>query len=337
MTNATLRVTDRNPEFDPTDIRGAASSDPETRGNGRERVLKSKKYPSQTGADSRTCATCGQDIPQDERQCPFCAHTRVSETPADDQDDSSFSECTFGRVVLALVKAKTNYHARALGAAAFSVSDSIASGEDVSHGTVKCRAAFGTEPAPTLTKGWPELPTETTIDEEIGQALLETADEQTNWDGDDIQPRIYLEDGSPVTDRSEFQRLTDEFRQDDGTYWLVPGVVQRHHARSEPETVGIEFYCRQCDAVTGHESHGLDGFECHSHRDRLIWTCRECGQHRHEPEQDSDTEETTGYEHLPDGVSPEDIHGNEPDFQEQEFQDQISAYRERHSFFPWER
>jgi len=337
MTTATKRVTGRNPEYDPADILGAASSDPETRGNGRERVLKSTKYPDRTEDDARTCRTCGQDIPRDERQCPFCAHTGLSETSFDDQDSSPLGEWTFGRVVLALVEADTTFHARALGAAAFSVSDSIASGGDVSHGTVKCRAAFESDPASILTKGWPKLPTETTIDEEPGQALLETADEQTDWDGSDIQPRIYLEDGSPVTDRSEFQQLIAEFRQDDGTYWLVPGVVQRHQARAEPGIVGIEFYCRQCSAVTGHESHGLDGFEGHSYLDRMIWTCRDCGQPRHEPEQDLDTEETTGYEHLPDGVSPEDIHGDEPDFQEQELQDQISAYRERNGFFPWER
>jgi RNase P subunit RPR2 len=332
-----MRVTDRNPEYDPADIRGSASPDPESRGNGRERVLESCRYPSEPEDAIRTCATCGKSIPRNERQCPFCAHTSVSETPADDQDDSPLGEWTFGRVVLALVEANTDFHARALGAAAFSVSDSIASGGDTSHGTVKCRAAFGSEPASTLTKGWPELPTETTIDEDRGQALLETADEQTDWDKSDVQPRIYLEDGSPVTNHSEFQQLTDEFRQDDGTYWLVPGVVQRHQARSELGTLGVEFHCRQCGAVTGHELHGLDGFECHSHCDRLIWTCRECGQHRHEPEQEDDTDESTGYEHLPDGVSPEDIHGDEPDFQEQEFQDQIEAYRERYGLFPWER
>ncbi len=337
MTNATMRVTDRNPEYDPADIRGSANSDPKARGNGQERVLESRGYPSEPEDASRTCATCGKDIPRDERQCPFCAHTSVSETPADDHDDSSFGEWTFGRVVLALVEANTTFHARALGAAAFSVSDSIASGEETSHGTVKCRAAFGSEPASTLTKGWPELPTETTIGEDPGQTLLETADEQTDWDGDDVQPRIYLEDGSPVTNRSEFHRLRGEFRQDDGTYWLVPGIVQRHQARSELGTLGVEFHCRQCGAVTGHESHGLDGFECHSHLDRMIWTCRECGQHRHEPEQEDDSEEVTGYEHLPDGVSPEDIHGDEPDFQEQAFHDQIEAYRERHGSFPWER
>ncbi len=64
MTNATKRVTDRNPEYDPADIRGAASSDPETRGNGRERVLESTKYPDRTEDDARTCSTCGQDIPR---------------------------------------------------------------------------------------------------------------------------------------------------------------------------------------------------------------------------------------------------------------------------------
>ncbi|EMA25189.1 MULTISPECIES: hypothetical protein [Haloarcula] len=337
MTNATIRVTDRNPEYDPEDIRGSASSDPESKGNGRERILESRGYPSEPEDASRTCATCGKDIPRDERQCPFCAHTSVSETPTNDDSDGPFGEWTFGRVVLALVEANTTFHARALGAAAFSLSDSIASGEDTSHGTVKCRAAFGSEPATNLTKGWPELPTETTIDEDRGGALLETADEQTDWDGDDVQPRIYLEDGSPVTDRSEFQRLKDEFQQDDSTYWLVPGIVQRHQARSELGTLGVEFHCRQCGAITGHESHGLDGFECHSHLDRMIWTCRECGQHRHEPEREDDTEEATDYEHLPDGVSPEDIHGDKPDFQEQEFQDQIEAYRERHGIFPWER
>ncbi|MUV51302.1 hypothetical protein GJ630_17205, partial [Haloarcula sp. CBA1122] len=129
MTNATKRVTDRNPEYDPADIRGAASSDPETRGNGRERVLDSTGYPDRTEDDARTCRTCGQGIPRDERQCPFCAQTGISEIPADDQDSSPLGEWTFGRVVLALVEANTDFHARALGAAAFSVSDSIASGE----------------------------------------------------------------------------------------------------------------------------------------------------------------------------------------------------------------
>ena len=46
MTTATKRVADRNPEYDPADIRGAASSDPETRGIGRERVLESTAIPT---------------------------------------------------------------------------------------------------------------------------------------------------------------------------------------------------------------------------------------------------------------------------------------------------
>ena len=51
---------------------------------------------------------------------------------------------------------------------------------------------------------------------------------------------------------------------------------------------------------------------------------------------DSEEPIATGYEHLPDNVSPEDIHGDEPDFEKREFHAQIEGYREQHGRFPWE-
>ncbi len=69
--------------------------------------------------ETRTCRTCEEDISRDEHYCSFYAQTGVLETPSDDQDTSPLGEWTFGRVIFALVEANTDFHARALGAAAF--------------------------------------------------------------------------------------------------------------------------------------------------------------------------------------------------------------------------
>ena len=123
-------VTDRNPEHDPADIRGAARSDPNAADSDTDEDIPGN-YP--THADGReranTCATCQQEIPDGRSKCPHCASNTVREPS--DGDDTAVDEWTFGRVVVAVVPGNSTYHARALGASAFTVSDSIATGSDV--------------------------------------------------------------------------------------------------------------------------------------------------------------------------------------------------------------
>jgi rubredoxin len=327
-------VTDRNPDFDPADIRGAARSDPGAEPGDDESVPGN--YPTHHDGRDRanTCATCWQEIPEGQIKCPHCASEQISES-TNDEESAPLQEWSFGRVAVAVVSGNSTYHARAMAAAAFGVSDAIAMGPDVSRGEVKLRAAFETAPARHLTDGWPELPSEASLDESSGEMLFETAVDQTDWDGEG-EPRLYREDGQPVTTRDELETLQDEIEAADEQYWVVPGIVQRYAAMPDPEDIDDPLYCVSCAQVTGHDAVGKDGIAGHPPRRRTIWACKTCGQPRHEPQRDSDTPAHTGYEHLPDDVSPEDIHGDEPDFEAREFQSQIEAYRERYGCFPWE-
>jgi len=318
-------MTDPRPEYDPEEIRGAARSDPQPE---TEEVLDGDSvagnYP--THADGReranTCATCWQQIPKGRIKCPHCASNDISESSPSD-GDRTVQQWSFGRVVVAVVPGNSTYHARALGASAFEVSDSVATGPDVSHGEVKLRAAFETVPASHLTDGWPDLPPEAPVAEPDGTTLFETAVEETDWDGVG-EPRIYREDGRPVTTRGELESLRAEIDAAEEQHWVVPGIVQRHAASPDPEDIDEPLYCVGCAAITGHDAVGKDGFEGYSHYRRTIWACRSCGQPRHEPERDSDSSESVGYEHLLDDISPGEIHSNEPDFQEREFHTQIN-------------
>ena len=335
MTSTNECVTDRNPDFDPADIRGAARSDPES-GDTDDEGLPGNYPTHRDGRDrANTCATCWQAIPDGQIKCPYCANNTVRESSTDDYS-TALQEWSFGRVVVAVVPGNSMYHARALGASAFNVSDAIATGADVSHGEVKLRAAFDTAPARHLTDGWPDLPPEARLDESSGETCFETAVDQTDWDGEG-EPRLYREDGQPVTTRDELETLQDEIEATDEQYWVVPGIVQRYAAMPDPEDIDDPLYCVSCAQVTGHDAVGKDGIAGHPHCRRTIWACKTCGQPRHEPQRDSDTPAHTGYEHLPDDVSPEDIHGDEPDIGESEFRTQIDAYRERHGHFPWEK
>jgi hypothetical protein len=183
--------------------------------------------------------------------------------------------------------------------------------------------------------GWPDLPSEASLDESSGERCFQPAVDQTDWDVES-EPRLYREDGQPVTARDELEALQDEIEAADEQYWVVPGIVQRYAAMPDPEDIDEPLYCVSCPQVTGHDAVGKDGIAGHPHRRRTIWACKTCGQPRHESQRDSDTPTHTGYEHLPDDVSAEDIHGDEPDFGEREFQTQMDAYRERHGCFPWE-
>ena len=329
-------VTDRNPDFDPADIRGAARSDPDAVDGDADEELPGN-YPTHHDGRERanTCATCWQQIPDGRIKCPHCATNQVREPSDGDEASTALAEWSFGRVVVAVVSGTSRYHARALGASAFRLSNSIATGPDVSHGEVKLRAAFETAPASHLTDGWPELPLEALIDESEGTTLFETAVEATDWEGDG-EPHIYREAGNPVTTLGELESFKDEIDAADEQYWVVPGVVQRYQATPDPEDIDDPLYCVSCAEVTGHDAVRKDGITSHPYRRRTIWVCTHCGQPRHEPDRDSDTPAHTGYDHLPKDVSPEDMHGDEPDFAEREFQTQIDAYRERHGCFPWE-
>jgi len=205
----------------------------------------------------------------------------VSESSASD-GDTSVQEWSFGRVVVDIVPGNSTYHARALGASAFDVSDRVATGPEVSHGEVKLRAAFETAPASHLTAGWPDLPTEAPIDEPDGTTLFETAVDKTDWSGDG-EPRIYREDGSPVTTRGELDTLEADIDAADKQYWVVPGIVQRYASTLDLDDIDEPLYCVDCDEITGHEAVGCDSIAPYPHRGRPIWACNTCGQPRHEP------------------------------------------------------
>jgi len=298
-------VTDRNPEFDPADIRGAARSDPASETESvPDGDSVAGNYP--THADGReranTCATCGQEIPDGRIKCPHCASNKVREPS--DGDDTAVDEWTFGRVVVAVVPGNSTYHARALGASAFDVSDTVAMGTDVSHGEVKLRADFETAPASPLTDGWPDLPPEAPIDEPDGTALFETAIEASTWE-EEGDPRIYGEDGSPVTSRDELESLQAEIDAADEQYWVVPGIVQRYQATPDLSNIDEPLYCVNCGTVTGHEAIGRDSIEPHPHRGRPIWVCTHCGQPRHGPSEEDREGESYSYFDLPFEEPPE--------------------------------
>jgi len=299
-------VTDRNPEFDPADIRGAARSDPRATDAGDTEKSLPGNYPTEEEAGTgNTCATCWRSIPDNQVQCPHCATEQISESSV--VDEGTVEEWSFGRVVIAVVPGISTYHARALGASAFSVSDHIAMGPDVSHGDVKLRADFETAPASHLTTDWPDLPAEVPIDEPAGQALFETAVDRTDWKGDG-DPRIYREDGQPVTERGTLDTLEREISKADEQYWLVPGIVQRYKASTDPANIGGQLYCVDCGSVTGHEFVGHDGIAEKPHRGRPIWACQACGLPRHEPSDgDSGAESYTQFDlpfEGPPGASP---------------------------------
>jgi len=283
MTRKSVFVTDPNPEYNPEDIRGAARSDPASE---TESVPDGDpvagNYPTHDDGRGRanTCATCWQAIPDGQIQCPHCASNTVREPS--DGDDTAVDDWTFGRVVVAVVPGNSTYHARALGASAFTVSDSIATGPDISHGEVKLRADFETAPTSHLTAEWPDLPPEVPIDEPDGTRLFETAVEATTW-GSEGEPRIYREAGSPVTTRGELESLQDKIDAADDQYWVVPGIVQRYAVSPDLNDIDEPLYCVDCGTVTGHEAVGRDSIEPHPHRGRPIWACTRCGQPRHEP------------------------------------------------------
>ena len=79
-------VTDRNPEFDPADIRGAARSDPRATDAGDTEESLPGNYPTEEEAGTgNTCATCWRSIPDNQVQCPHCATEQISESSVVDE------------------------------------------------------------------------------------------------------------------------------------------------------------------------------------------------------------------------------------------------------------
>ncbi|QIO25304.1 hypothetical protein [Haloarcula sp. JP-L23] len=334
-------MTDRNPEFDPADLRGAASSDPKTsRDNGDGRR---GDYPTRSTEDSNRCESCSRTIPAEEQQCPFCATAGVTDSPAEGQSDD---EWTFGRVVVAVVDANSTYHAKALGAAAFSIADDLVAGPDTSHGEVKSVADFETEPASHLTEGWPSLPAAVPLTEETGREVLAAARTQTSWAADDATPVIYREDGTPILDESEFDSLLAD--STGMSYWVVPGLVQRYDASPDVDaliehfegaTIEHELACRACQTSTAHTYVGGDGVATHPYTGRAIWVCQDCGHPRHEPaaaDARPDLRDRPALAERSAGSSTDATHREIAALQVQEFDAQLTAYRERYGRYPWQ-
>lgn len=340
-TNRRRCVTEWNPEFDPADLRGAASSDPKTsRDNGDRRR---GDYPTRSTEGSNRCNSCSRTIPTEEQQCPFCATAGVTDSPAEGQSDE---EWTLGRVIVAVVNANSTYHARALGVAALSIADNLVAGPDTSHGAVKPVADFETEPASYLTEGWPSLPATAPLTDEIGRKVLAAAGTQTDWAADDTTPVIYREDGTPILDENEFDSLLADSAET--SYWVVPGLVQRYDAppdvdalieHFEGATIEHQFACRVCQAATAHTYVGVDGVATHPYTGRAIWVCQDCGHPRHEPaaaDARLDLRDRPALSEHSSVSSPDATHREMVAIQAQEFDAQIAAYRERHDRYPWQ-
>ncbi|WP_135306017.1 hypothetical protein [Haloarcula amylovorans] len=324
-------MTDRNPEFDPADIRGTASSDPETASANREAL--SGNYPDDgVAADSGTCRTCWRETPDGRPQCPFCAQNGVAESIVEGGETTE--EWSFGRVVIAVVEATSKYHARALGAAAFAVSDDLTTDAET-RAEVKCRADFDTEPAPQLTAGWPALPDTVRVDAVVGQTIFSTAVEKTEWNDVETEPVLFVEDGDGLEKYSEFEALEAVIAENDENYWIVPGVVQRYAAGESVDTAST-FYCVACQEPAPHSFAGRDGIGSYPVVGRSIWACDACGQPRFVDDVASETNQESSREWLPEGVSYEDVHAGEPLPHEREFNQQITDYYERREQYPWQ-
>ncbi|MBV0926398.1 hypothetical protein KTS45_19505 [Halomicroarcula limicola] len=326
-------MTDRNPSFDPADIRGSASSDPHADAENTEDLPGNYRTPDD--ATSNQCPTCSKTLPQAEVQCPFCAGESLVEPSV--EDEGSVDEWSFGRVVLAIVEGTTRYHAQAFGAAAFAVSDDLTTGTEAARATVKCRAAFDAEPAPQLTDGWPSLPDIVRADRAVGQTFLDTAVEQTDWECPDTKPRLFVEDGDGLTEYSQFEALAARIEEGEAEYWLVPGLIQEYSV-GDPASLEHRHYCVGCQEPAPHSYAGRDGLDSAPMTGREIWTCDVCEHPRFLDleEELSESEEDHSREWLPDGVSYEDVHAGDPLPHEFEFEQQIDAYRERHGQYPWE-
>ncbi|MBX0297209.1 hypothetical protein [Haloarcula nitratireducens] len=326
-------MTDRNPGFDPADIHGSVSTDPHADADDTEDLPGNYRTPD--GADSTQCSICSKPSPEAEVQCPFCAGESLIDPTV--KNEQAVDEWSFGRVVLAVVKGNTRYHAQAVGSAAFAVSDDLATGTEATHATVKCRAAFDAEPASQLTDGWPFLPDIIRADRSVGQTLLDVADEQTDWERPDTEPRVFVEDGDGLTEYSQFEALATRIEESEGEYWLVPGIVQEYSV-GDPASLEHRYYCVECQEPAPHSYAGRDGFDSAPVTGREIWTCDVCDHPRFLDleEESSESGEERPREWLPDDVSYEDVHAVEPLPHEREFDQQITDYYERHERYPWE-
>ncbi|WP_135305630.1 hypothetical protein [Haloarcula amylovorans] len=200
---------------------------------------------------------------------------------------------------------------------------------------VKCRADFDTEPAPQLTTGWPTLPDVVRVDAAVGQTILSTAVEETEWDDAQTEPVLFVEDGDGLEEYSELEVLQTLVAESDEGYWLVPGIVQQY-AVGESVDIASEFYCVACQEPTPHSYTDRDGIGSYPVVGRAIWTCNACGQSRFVDEVASETNQESPREWLPEEVSSEDVHAGDPLPHEIKFDHQIGAYRERHGQYPWE-
>lgn len=327
-------MTDPNPGFDPADIRGAASTDPDS--DTEHSVGDRGHYIEQLSSRStRTCPTCPRTIPANEQQCQYCATEGVTEPTAVEAADAT-DKWIFGRVVLAVVEASNDFHATALGKAALSVASPTAHDARAVDGDVKPIAMFDETPAAQLTKGWPDLPTVVAATDPVGETLLETAVEQTDWDADETPPVLFGADGTGITDRQDYEAIATGMATDERDYWLVPGVVKRYLGREDVEESKQTYDCISCESETPHEYQERMQLCSHPHQGRQIWTCLACGQPRFVEAETSSSSSEPERSVGPTDQTLAEIHAADPEPHEIEFDAQLTAYRDRHGHFPWD-
>ncbi|MFD1588164.1 hypothetical protein ACFR9U_14370 [Halorientalis brevis] len=304
---------------DPMEPRGVVYDDLQ-----RDSTSSRGNYPDDMSADRRTCPSCSRTVPPHQTQCEFCAEHGIR-SPNAAQGSPADDEWSFGRVVLSIVPADTEYMAQALGAAAFSLAATTDLAPGCRDAEVKPVGAFETAPAEHLTAGWGDLVDSVETDTDTGHRLLDTASEQTDWTAEQPLAHLFTEDGTAIMSRSEVRDLREEISAADEQFWVVPGVVKRYDSTLPviPDAPTRQLQCRECHGDTEHRFTGRS-----TTRDSgwPVWVCTECHQPRfgREPDGTQFASVSDPFGNL-DHWTPADTH-----------QRVLTAYFERHGHYPWE-
>ncbi|WP_136718550.1 hypothetical protein [Halorientalis salina] len=216
----------------------------------------------------------------------------------------------------------------ALGSAAFSLPSTaeLVPGASLQDASVKPIAEFEAEPARTLTEGWGDLVDIATVDSAVGQRLVQTAIDQTQWDDPQLEAHLYTEDGSAVTSQDDVEQLQTEIASRGEQFWIVPGVIKRYAA---PEPVAVpdapthHLHCSDCHEETVHR---YTGKTTQRERDGWpVWICTDC----HNPQ----------FGHDPLDPQSSSVFADLDSLQEtqtQHHQAVLATYKDEFGHYPWQ-
>lgn len=225
--------------------------------------------------------------------------------------------------------------AAALGAAAFSFQDSFVDESAVFDSDVKPVYEFETPPASMLSADWGgELPAAIRRDTDIGHQLLETALTKTEQTPESM-PYLYDEEGGPLVGRDDLEAVTQTDADEQQSYWVVPGVVQRYTV-TVPDEPKTQLSCECRSITTPHVCIGRGGAPVSiSDIARPIWVCSICGRPTYGPEPVDTTNWDPTSRTIP-GPDGEPAKVSLPGGPSQEHKREITLYYEKYGVYPWE-